>query len=159
MSTSAATHVVRGGAHISVFQRSDGYPTWVLKHIAKVIEIVAAQASVSLDEIAERFDESHYSGYSEELRASCSSRDDDGLHLTRFDDPEKSVDGFSWNYILDFDNRDVQVWCNSSAVGDGQVDPMIYLQALYEECQNEERAMIQQSLDVIRAQGFTVNKA
>lgn len=158
MSTSAATHVVRNGTHISAYQRSDGYPTWVLRNIAQVLASGATESTVSLDETVKRLGDIHYTGYSPELRASCEKIGDRGLHLTRYNDPEKCVEGSCWVYILDFDRRDVQVWCNSTYLGgEGQVDPMIYLAALYQECQDDERVEIQKSIDLIREHGFTIN--
>lgn len=154
MSTSAGIHIVRNGNHVSLSQRSDGYPTWVLKQLAACIKY---DNYLSLEDTAVHLGNLHYMSYDKETRDVCMRGNT--LQLVRFYDPNKSVDSHQWNYILDFDQREVQVFRNEFPRDEGMVDPMAFLESIMDECKEEERNAIQESVDVILAAGFVINKS
>lgn len=156
MSTSAGIHLVRNGNHVSLSQRSDGYPTWVLKQLATCIQ---SDANQSLEDTAERLATQHYMSYAEKTREHVAMQGNT-LRLVRYYDPSKGVDSHQWNYILDFDKREVQVFCNNNwSLKDNRVDPMVHLHVIMDEYQEEERRAIQESVDAILAAGFVINKS
>lgn len=157
MSTPASLHIKRSinGAMISLEQRCDGYPAFVLKRLMEWIAKGGALPYPSFDHNVKVLNEVHLAAYSADVR-------NPSLKLVPYYPHEAHVRGGNWSYVIDLDLQSIQVYENADDVDvfsfpkKGQ-DPLDQVRHMKPDCQDSGRASIAAAVEALSVLGFTVN--
>lgn len=162
MGTSASTQIIKKGEVISLSQRSDGYPTFVLKNLGKWITSGDHDRFQGLAQNVESLQIIHLMSYSEEVRNNSQSDIPyQGLDLYKDAVPNTETDTHTWCYVVDLDQRLIKVFCNDSYIDPRDenltISPLEYLKAICEEALVEEETQLRTSMNALLAAGFAIN--
>ena len=153
MSTHAAIRVIGQGEAVSFYQRTDGYPTWVLRNLANWIESGGHQESFGV--AVKRFEEAHESSFSPEIQLKSNR-----IALIHSD---VSLEDFAgdWFYQVDLVEKSLTIYCLNEFLNINNtfkpVDPLIYISLLMDKFKQDETESIQKSLKTIEENGFSIN--
>lgn len=153
MSTHAAIRIIGQNEAVSLYQRTDGYPTWVLRNIANWIDDGGHQEN--FDVAIEKFEEVHEASFGSVLKSKSSN-----IAMTHCD---VSLDDFGgeWFYQVDLVEKSLKIYCLDGFLNVNHllspVDPLIYVSLLIDEAKQGETEVIQNSLKTIEKNGFSIN--
>lgn len=162
MGTSASTQIIKKGEVISLSQRSDGYPTFVLNNLAKWIASGDHERFQGLAQNVESLQLIHLMSYRAEVRNNSQSEKlYQGLNLYKDTVPNTETDTHTWCYTVDLDQRQIKVFCNDSYIDPRAenltISPLEYLKTIGEEALVEEETQLRTSMNALLAAGFAIN--
>lgn len=161
MGTSASIQIIDNGEVISLSQRSDGNPTFVLKNLAKWIVSGKHQRFQGMAQNIEVLQLLHLMQYDEKVRkANESDVLYHGLNLYKDPVPNTETDTHTWCYVVDLHKPEIKVYCNDSFINPRctsvTISPLAYLRAIEEEALVEEETELRSSMNALNAAGFPI---
>lgn len=156
MSTPASIQIIQNEQVVSVSQRSDGYPTHLLKNVAHWISTGGADKAHGLASNVASLRHVHLMSYSEEVRNGCP-----GLEMVVDLEPNLETDTNTWCYVVDLDSRNIKVFCNDTFIDPRTenltICPLQYLKAILDKHVVAEESEIRAIITDLADAGFTIN--